>query len=62
MGQLQKTQSGVVQQVTVNTQSGVRTRLDMVGWDASGSIRSTECKASATAPLTRNQRLGFPEM
>ena len=62
MGQLQKTQSGVVQQVTVKTQSGIRTRLDMIGRDASGAIRCTECKASATAPLTRNQRLGFPEI
>ena len=59
---MQKTQSGVVQQVTVKTQSGVRTRLDMVGRDASGAIRCTECKASATAPLTKNQRLGFPEI
>ena len=59
---LRQTQSGVVDQVTVRTQSGVRTRLDLLGRDASGAIRCTECKSSATAPLTRNQRLAFPEI
>lgn len=62
MGQLQKTQSGVVQQVTVKTQSGTRTRIDLMGRDANGNIVCTECKASATAPLTKNQRAAFPEM
>lgn len=62
MGQLQKTQSGVVQQVTVKTQSGTRTRIDLMGRDANGNIVCTECKASATAPLTKNQRIAFPEM
>lgn len=62
MGQLQQTQSGVVQQVTVKTQSGVKTRIDLMGRDASGSIVCTECKASATASLTRNQAAAFPEI
>lgn len=62
MGQLQQTQSGVVQQVTVKTESGVRTRIDLMGREANGNIVCTECKASATAPLTKNQVAAFPEI
>ncbi|SDS95921.1 S-type pyocin domain-containing protein [Pseudomonas granadensis] len=50
------------QQVTIKTQSGTRTRLDMIGRDASGDIACVECKASDTAPLTRNQKRAFPEI
>jgi RHS repeat-associated protein len=60
--QLSRTQTGVVQQVTVRTSSGVRTRLDALGRDASGAIRCTECKSSATASLTKNQSAAFPEI
>ena len=62
MQQVQNTQSGVVQQVTVRTQSGVRTRIDLLGRDSSGRIVCTECKSSATAPLTTNQAAAFPEI
>lgn len=61
-GDLQKVQSGVVDQVTVKTQSGVKTRIDIVGRDSNGNIVCTECKASATARLTKNQAAAFPEM
>ncbi len=50
------------QQVTIKTESGTRTRLDMIGRDASGDIACVECKASETAPLTRNQKRAFPEI
>jgi hypothetical protein len=50
------------QQITVRTESGIRTRLDLVGRDSDGNIVCRECKATATAPLTRNQRVGFPEI
>lgn len=50
------------QQVTIKTQSGTRTRLDMIGRDANGDIACVECKASETAPLTRNQKRAFPEI
>lgn len=60
--QLQNTQSGMVQQVTVRTQSGVRTRVDLLGRDSIGRIVCTECKSSATAPLTTNQGAAFPEI
>lgn len=59
---LSNTQTGIVQQVTVRTSSGVRTRLDALGRDAAGTIRCTECKSSATAPLTKNQEAAFPEI
>src|SRR5690606_21200232 len=62
MGQLQQTQSGVVQQVTVRTKSGTKTRIDLMGRDVGGNIVCTECKASATAPLTANQKTAFPEI
>jgi hypothetical protein len=58
-------QSGVSvgQQITVQTQSGVRTRLDFLAQDPqTGEIACIECKASQTAPLTQNQTLAFPEI
>jgi len=51
-----------VREVTVKTDSGVRTRIDMMGRDADGNVSCVECKSSETAPLTRNQKLGFPEI
>lgn len=50
------------QQVTIKTESGTRTRLDMIGRDSNGDIVCVECKASDTAPLTRNQKQAFPEI
>ena len=44
------------------TESGTRTRLDMIGRYANGDIACVECKASDTAPLTRNQKRAFPEI
>jgi hypothetical protein len=52
----------VVEQITIKTQSGVRTRLDLATRDADGGCRLIECKSSATAPLTRNQAKAFPEI
>ena len=62
MERVRETQTGVVQQVTVRTGSGTKTRLDLMGRDGGGNIVCTECKASATAPLTRNQSIAFPEI
>ncbi|RTL27866.1 MAG: hypothetical protein EKK47_17510 [Burkholderiales bacterium] len=51
------------QQVTVKTQSGVRTRLDFLTQNPlTGEIGCVECKASPTAPLTPNQTVAFPEI
>jgi hypothetical protein len=50
-------------QVTIQTESGIRTRLDFLTLDpTTGEIGCIECKASPTAPLTPNQTLGFPEI
>jgi RHS repeat-associated protein len=54
--------SNVVQQITVKTDSGVRTRIDIVTKDANGNLQCVECKASDTAPLTKNQKAAFPEI
>jgi len=61
--QLERTQTNVVDQITVKTESGVRTRLDFVGNDSStGATALTEAKSSATAPLTPKQAAAFPEI
>jgi RHS repeat-associated protein len=58
-----ETQDNVVEQLTIKTESGTKTRLDIAGKDkATGATELTEAKASATAPLTRNQKKAFPEI
>lgn len=57
-----KTKPEAAREVTVKTDSGVRTRIDMMGRDADGNLSCVECKSSETAPLTRNQKVGFPEI
>ncbi|NNU96249.1 hypothetical protein [Anoxybacillus sp. EFIL] len=53
----------VRQQITVKTKSGVRTRIDIVSKNSqTGQIQCVECKASPTAPLTKNQKKAFPEI
>jgi len=60
---LNTTQNNVVEQITIKTNSGVKTRIDLVGNDAStGNLVLTEAKSSTTAPLTNNQKLAFPEI
>ncbi len=50
-------------EVTVETQSGLRTRLDFLFRDpTTGAIRCVEAKSSAKAPLTPNQRDAFLEI
>lgn len=34
----------------------------MLGRDADGKLSCFECKSSDTAPLTRNQKIAFPEI
>lgn len=60
--QLKATQTDIVQQVTLKTNSGTKTRIDIMGRGEDGSIICTECKASDTAPLTSNQKIAFPEI
>jgi hypothetical protein len=61
-GETAQTNSNVVQNVTMKTQSGVKTVMDVVSKDASGNTVLQEAKSSATAPLTRNQAAAHPEI
>ncbi len=56
------TDANVVQNITVKTQSGVRTQIDVVSTNAAGSVVLREAKSSATAPLTSNQAAAHPEI
>jgi hypothetical protein len=50
-------------ELTLQTESGVKTRLDYLARDpTTNAIRCIECKASETAPLTPNQEAAFPEI
>lgn len=51
-----------VEQITIRTNSGTKTRVDTMGIDKQGNIRMAEFKSSATAPLTKNQKIAFPEI
>lgn len=50
----------ITEQVTIKAENGVRTRVDVVGKDASGRVKLTEAKSSQTASLTKNQKSAFP--
>lgn len=57
------TQDNLVEQITLKTQSGIRTRIDIVGKDkVTGSTMLTEAKSSIKARLTPNQTKAFPEI
>jgi len=59
----QSQQDNVRRQITVKTESGVKTRLDMIGTDRdTNQPKLTEAKSSETAPLTPNQAKAFPEI
>ena len=50
-------------EVTLQTQSGAKTRLDYLFRDpTTNAIRCVECKSSETAPLTPKQEVAFPEI
>ena len=51
-----------VEQITVKTPSGVRTRVDAIGLDTKGNVVINEFKSSLKAPLTKNQKIAFPEI
>ncbi|EJM83127.1 S-type pyocin domain-containing protein [Pseudomonas sp. GM60] len=61
-GEYSKTKPEAAREVTVKTDSGVKTRIDMMGRDTDGEISCVECKSSETAPLTKNQKAAFPEI
>jgi len=60
---LNTTQNNVLEQITIKTNSGVKTRIDLVGNDALAVNHVLiEAKSSVTAPLTNNQKFAFPEI
>lgn len=55
-----KTQVNVVEQVTVKTESGTKTKVHIVGKDKkTNQIVLTEAKSSQTAPLTKKSEEGI---
>ncbi|MED2899653.1 WXG100 family type VII secretion target [Bacillus tropicus] len=57
------TEKVYTKQVTLQTASGVRTRVDIASKNLETSeVHLTELKSSLTAPLTKNQKLAFPEI
>ena len=60
--QVKSTNVDVAEEITIKTASGAKTRMDIVARDAQGNITCTECKASATAPLTKGQKAAHPEI
>ena len=54
--------SDAVEQITIKTPSGVKTRVDAIGLDTNGNVVIQEYKSSLTAPLTNNQARAFPEI
>lgn len=44
------------------TENVTKVRLDMIGKDKISNITCIECKSSDTAPLTPNQKVGFPDL
>ncbi|MDQ8767705.1 hypothetical protein RFG22_08360, partial [Streptococcus ruminantium] len=55
-----------VREITIKTNSpdssGTRIRLDGIGRSSDGKLKIVEYKSSPTAPLTKNQKKGFPEL
>lgn len=61
--EFEKIADNVVEQVTIKTNQGTRIRVDAIGTDKTiGNIAIQEYKSSITAPLTKNQIKGFPEL
>ncbi|HSY16873.1 MAG TPA: RHS repeat-associated core domain-containing protein, partial [Candidatus Acidoferrales bacterium] len=59
---LEATKETTASQVTLETESGVKTRVDFATKDEAGQIGLTEAKSSSTARLTPNQAKAFPEI
>lgn len=52
----------VSEQVTVKASNGVKTRFDVASRTEEGVVKLREAKGSATAPLTKNQKLAHPSI
>lgn len=54
--------NNTAEQITIKTPSGTKTRVDAIGLDGNGNVVINEFKSSCTAPLTKNQKIAFPEI
>ncbi len=54
--------TNAVEQVTIKTLSGTKSRVDALGLDVNGNVVINEFKSSTSAPLTPNQKIAFPEL
>ncbi len=52
----------VAREVTIETPSGIRVRVDLVTKSVSGKIKFIEAKFGPGADLTTNQKAGYPEI
>nr|WP_324020365.1 VENN motif pre-toxin domain-containing protein [Pantoea sp. JZ29] len=49
-------------EITIKTDNGTNVRVDIMTRDDNGGVSCIECKSSSTAPLTQNQKIGYPEL
>jgi|GEM_PF-6962188 len=61
-GETAVTDTDVVQNITVKSQKGNKTQIDIVSKKPDGSVRLQETKASQIAPLTKRQKIAHPEI
>ena len=59
---LSKKYSNAQREISIETPSGTRTRVDYIAQDKNGNLIIREFKSSQTAPLTKNQANAFPEI
>lgn len=56
------TQPASAREITLKTDNGTNVRGDIITKDENGGIACIECKSSPTAPLTKNQTIGYPDL
>ena len=63
LNEFKQTANNVEEQITIVTNDGTKIKIDAIGYDSStGKLILREYKSSETAPLTKNQIKGFPEL
>ena len=60
--QLESGGSQIAKQVTIEAADGTRVRTDFMSMATNGELGIFEAKSSATAPLTPNQKIAFPQI
>ncbi|MBA4822556.1 hemagglutinin repeat-containing protein [Pantoea ananatis] len=57
-----KGQPESAREITIKTGSGTNVRVDIMTRDGNGGLSCIECKSSSSAPLTQNQKIGYPDL